>query len=739
VALRAHGHERIDDWYWLRERDNPEVLAHLEAENAYTAAMTEHLEPLREELYAEIVARIQETDLSVPVTKGSFAYYARTVEGEQYPIHCRRPAGDRDLPGAGLEDPGPGDPAALAPDEQVLLDENRQAAGHDYFSLGSYAISPDHRLLAYGTDTTGAERFRLRVRDLQTGADLPEAIDDTYYSLAWANDSTTLFYVRPDQANRPYQLWRHRVGTPAESDTCLYTEEDERFFVAVGSTKDERYVVLQLSSQVTSEIRLLDADRPLGSFSVVEPRRDGVEYGVEHHGGRLLVVTNDQAKNFRLLEAAAGGGSPRPAEELLPYDPSVRLLGIDVFARYLVLYERAGGLRRIRVADLGDGGAEDPVRTPSPEGTPSPGGAGPGAAPRLGPLDPARLHVIEQPEAVSTAWGGPNPEFSSQVLRYEYTSLVTPRSVYDYDLSTRRATLRKRQPVRGGYDPSCYRTERAWAEGLDGAAVPVSLVYREGIERDGSAPALLYGYGAYEASVDPAFSSLRLSLLDRGFVVAVAHVRGGGELGRPWYEDGKLLRKRNTFFDFIACGRHLVEEGWTSTERLVARGGRAGGMRMGVVANEAPSLFRAIVAEVPFVDCLTTMLDDTLPLTVTEWEEWGNPKDDPEAYAYMKSYSPYDNVAAQHYPRLLVTGGLNDPRVGYWEPAKWVAKLRSLSPDSQVLFKCELGSGHAGPSGRYHAWEEEAFVLSFILDAVGLAGPGPQDRARPPGGAGPAR
>lgn len=702
TVLRAHGDERVDDWWWLRDREDPGVIAHLEAENAYTEAMTAHLAPLRKRLYAEIVARIKETDLSVPVRKGPFAYYARTAEGQQYPIHCRRPATAAEP--AGPQDGGPEpaeEPAEAPPDEQVLLDENLEAFGHDYFSLGSYAISPDHRLLAYGTDTSGAERFRVRVRDLETGDELPEVIEDTYYSLAWAKDCATVFYVRPDQATRPYQLWRHRVGTPASSDVCVYTEPDERFFLQVGTTKDERYVVMELSSQLTTEVHVLDAERPEDDLTVVEPRRHGVEYEVEHHAGQLLIVTNDGAPNFRLVAAPVGRPGAGAWRELLPYDPSVRLLGVDVFDRHLVLYERAGGLRRIRVADLGD----DPAAVLG----------GPGG------LDPGRLHELPQAEAVSTSYGGPNPEFSSSTLRYEYTSLVTPRSVYDYDLSRRQATLRKRQPVLGDYDASRYRTERTWAN-ASGVQVPVSLVFREGTPRDGSAPALLYGYGAYEASVDPTFSSLRLSLLDRGFVIALAHVRGGGELGRPWYEDGKLMHKRHTFSDFIACGQHLVAEGWTSPERLVARGGSAGGMLMGVVANEAPELFRAIVAEVPFVDCLTTMLDDTLPLTVTEWEEWGNPKDDPEAYRYMKSYSPYDNVGGRRYPRLLVTAGLNDPRVGYWEPAKWVAKLRAAAPAASVLLKCELGSGHHGPSGRYHAWEEEAFVLSFVLESVGLEG-----------------
>jgi oligopeptidase B len=687
IVLRAHGDERLDDWYWLRERDDPDVIAYLEAENAYTKAAMADTTALQDTLYAEIVARIQETDLSVPVRKGPWSYYSRTVEGRQYAIHCRRPA---QPPG----EPDPTDPATPAgdeaegdPAEEVLLDENDLAAGHEYFSLGGLAVSPDHRLMAFAVDTTGGERHRLRVRDLTTGTDLPDQVEDVYYGLAWANDGATLFYTRPDDAMRPHQLWRHAVGTAPEADVVVHEEPDERFYVGVSKTKDDAFVVLELESKVTSESRVLSGDDPDGDFRVIEPRRQGVEYTVEHHGGRFLIVTNADAENFRLVEAPVERPGRDAWRDVIAHRPDVRLEDIDVFAEHLVVYERAEANRQIRVTGLRDG----------------------------------ESHTVSQPESVSTAWGGPNPEFGSRVLRYDYSSLVTPRSVYDYDMDDRVARLLKRQPVLGGYDPARYRTERVWATADDGTRVPISLVYREDRAPDGRGPALLYGYGAYEYSLDPLFSSLRLSMLDRGFLYAIAHVRGGGELGRRWYEDGKLLHKTNTFTDFVACARHLVADGWTSVDGLVARGGSAGGMLMGAVVNLAPQLFNAVVAEVPFVDCLTTILDDTLPLTVLEWEEWGNPKDDAEAYACLKSYSPYDNVGAGPHPEMLVTAGLTDPRVSYWEPAKWVAKLRATDPDARVLLKTEMGAGHQGPSGRYDAWRDEAFVLAFVLRSVGIA------------------
>jgi oligopeptidase B len=685
VELTAHGDVRIDDWYWLRDRDDPAVIAHLEAENAYTQGAMAPTEKRQQALYEEMVARIEETDVSVPARKGPWAYYVRTLEGSSYAIHCRRPATAPE----GAED--------AHDEEQVILDENRLAEGHDYLAVGNLAVSPDHRWLAYSTDTDGSERYTMRFRDLVDGGESPEEIADTTYGVAWANDNRTLFYVRVDQAMRPYQLWRHRVGDEPIGDDLVYEEPDEHFYLGVSRTKDDRFVIMNLESKMTTEVHVLSADDPDGELRVIEPRRHGVEYSVDHDAGdtvadggaRFLIVTNDEAEDFRLVEAPEDDPGRDRWQEVIPVDP---------FVGHLAVFERAEGETRVRVIDVERGTSV----------------------------------TVEQPESPSTVWGGPNPEYDASMLRYEYTSLVSPRSTIDYDFATGTTTLRKRQPVLGDFDPANYRTERLWATADDGTEVPLSVVYRPDLvapRQPGGegAPCLLYGYGSYEVSIDPVFSSLRLSLLDRGFVFAIAHVRGGGELGRRWYEDGRLAHKPHTFGDFIACAHALVDGGWTSPDRLVGRGGSAGGLLIGAVANLAPELFRAMVAEVPFVDCLTTILDDTLPLTVLEWEEWGNPVTDPNIYAVMKSYSPYDNVRRVaddgrplRYPDLLVTAGLSDPRVGFWEPAKWVAKLRAANPENRVLLKCELGAGHSGPSGRYDAWRDEALVFAFILDALGI-------------------
>jgi oligopeptidase B len=685
--LRAHGDERVDDWYWLRERDDPDVLAYLEAENAYTRAAMAHTETLQESLYAEIVGRVQETDVSAPVPRRPYEYFSRTIEGRQYAVHCRRVRGEGDPPDP-LAPPGDGG-------EQVLLDENALAAGHEYFALGGFAVSPDHALLAYSTDVTGGERYELRFRDLDGGADLPDVVPDVYYGLAWANDNRTILYTRPDEAMRPWQVWRHVLGTETADDALVHQEDDDRFYASVGRTRTGRFVVVSLDSKLTTEQWLVDADDPGAGRRLVSSRVQGVEYHVEHHaseehGDRLFVLTNDAgADNFKLMAAPAASPDRASWAEIVPHRDDVRLDGVEAFAGHLVLSERAGGLERICVRRLADDDS----------------------------------HLVAMPDPVYSAWTGSNPEFATTTLRFEYTSLVTPVSDIDYDLESRRAKVVKRQPVLGGFDPEQYETHRLWAlNEVDGTEIPISIVHRRGFERDGRAPLLLYGYGSYEISIDPAFSSVRLSLLERGFVWAIAHVRGGGELGRRWYDDGKLAHKTNTFTDFIACAEHLVAERYTAPERLVARGGSAGGLLMGAVVNARPDLFRAVVAEVPFVDCLTTILDESLPLTVTEWEEWGNPVADPEIYELMKSYSPYDNVEAKDYPAMLVTGGLNDPRVQYWEPAKWVAKLRATKTDDRpLLLKTELGTGHSGPSGRYDAWRDEALVLAFVLDQVGIS------------------
>ncbi|HXQ60734.1 MAG TPA: S9 family peptidase [Acidimicrobiales bacterium] len=699
AVLETHGDRRVDDWLWLRDRDDPEVLALLRSENAHTAAASAHLARFQEDLFGEIRGRIVETDLSVPVRKDAWWYYTRTVEGRDYAIHCRLPVNGegRDPatpPGTAAADAG--SDVGTWPGEEVLLDENLLAGDGTYLDVANLSVSPGHTRLAYAVDTTGDERFTLRIRDLATGADIPGEIEGTSYGVAWANDNETVFYTRPDAANRTYQLWRHRSGDPETPDVLVHEEPDERFHLGVERTKDGTFVLLELSSKITSEVRVIPADRPDTAPRAVERRRQGVEYQVEHHSETFLLLTNDSAENFRVVATPAADPGRDRWSEVIPHRDDVRLEGIDVFSRHLVSYERVDGNPRVRVIALLD---DRPWERPLSGGT-----------------------FVPIAETPSASWGGPNPEFESATLRYDYSSLVTPRTIYDLDMDEGRSVLRKRQPVLGGYDPAAYVTERLWATAPDGTRVPVSVVYRRDTPLDGSAPCLLYGYGAYEHSIDPVFSTFRLSLLERGFIFAIAHVRGGGELGRRWYEGGKLLAKPNTFTDFVACAHHLVEAGWTSADRLVARGGSAGGLLIGAVANLAPEAFRAMVSEVPFVDCLTTILDDTLPLTVIEWDEWGNPGADPQVYAVMKSYSPYDNVRLTHYPDMLVTAGLEDPRVGYWEPTKWVQKLRAADPSNRVLFKVELSAGHAGPSGRYDAWRDEAFVLAFILDAVGLAG-----------------
>jgi oligopeptidase B len=685
TVLRAHGDERVDDWYWLRERDNPEVRAYLEAENDYTAAALTHTTALQERLYDEIIGRVQETDASVPVPYGPYEYFVRTIAGRQYDISCRRPARTPGLPDPFAE---PATPAG----EEIVIDENALAAGHDFFALGAFAISADHRLVAYSTDTTGGERFELRFRDVGTGEDLPDVIPDTYYEVAWASDSRTVFYVRPDAAMRPWQVWRHVLSEPVSDDVLVYQEDDDRYNVGVGLTRTRRFIIIASASRITSEIRLVDADEPTGAPRLVEARRQGVEYSVEHHvsarhGDRLFLVTNDDgAEGFKLMVAPVASPGRAAWVEVVGHRADVRLDDADAFADQLVLSERTEGLEQLRVLDLATGAA----------------------------------HVVALPDPVYAVGLGDNPEFDVSTARYAYTSLVAPPSTYEYDLAQRTATLLKRQPV-NGYEPGDYESHRLWAIAADGVRVPISVVHRRGLARDGRAPALLYGYGSYEASIDPAFSSSRVSLLERGFVFAIAHVRGGGEMGRAWYEDGKLSHKPNTFTDFIACAETLAAEGYTSPDRLAARGGSAGGLLMGAVVNQRPDLFRVVVAEVPFVDCLTSMLDEDLPLTVNEWEEWGNPVVDADIYNLMKSYSPYDNVESKRYPAMLVTAGLHDPRVQYWEPAKWVAKLRTLKTDDNLLvLKTELGAGHRGPSGRYDAWRDEAFVLAFLLDQLGV-------------------
>jgi oligopeptidase B len=683
-----HGDTFIDEYAWLADKEDRETIAYLEAENAYTEAMTAGQAGLRDAIFGEIKARTQETDLSVPTRKGGWWYYTRTVEGMQYPVYCRRAVRPDDAGPPISEDGSPLD------GEQVLLDGNQLAGDEKFFSMGAYDVSPDGRLLAYSTDFSGSERFTMRVKDLVTGETAADEIPDTFYGSAWSRDGSALFYVTVDEAWRPYRVWRHMVGTPAAEDIIVYEEPDEKFWVGVGLTRSERYLLISADSKLTSEAWLLDAAQPQGEFTVVMPRRPGVEYGVEHQvradgTDRLLILHNDHAENFELAEAPVR--NPAQWTPVIPGRPDTRLLGVDAFAEYLVVYLRRDGLTGLRIVRP-DGGE----------------------------------HEVAFGEPVYTVAPGSNPDYESGLFRLGYASLVTPDSVYDCDTATGQLTLLKRRPVLplpdgSDYDPGDYEQYREWATAADGTRIPISLVCRKGTPRDGSSPFLLSGYGSYEISMDPSFSVPRLSLLDRGFGYAIAHVRGGGEMGRRWYDDGKMLRKANTFTDFVACAEHLVAQGWTTPSRLIARGGSAGGLLMGAVANIAPQDFGGIVAQVPFVDALTTILDPSLPLTVTEWEEWGDPLHDPQVYAYMKSYSPYENVTGRAYPPILAVTSLNDTRVLYREPAKWIARLQEAGRGGPFLLKTEMVAGHGGRSGRYDKWREEALILAWIVTTTGAA------------------
>ncbi|WP_433081389.1 S9 family peptidase [Dactylosporangium sp. CA-052675] len=673
-----HGDTVVDEYFWLQNRDDPDTVAYLEAENAFTTAATAHLEPLRETLFNEIKSRTKETDLSVPTRKGGYWYYTRTEEGKQYGIHCRVPAAEgRDAP------PEIGDGTPL-PGEEVLLDGNALAGDSEYFALGTFDLSVDGQLLAYSTDFSGDERFTLRVKDLRTGEDRPDVIENAFYGSAWSADGSTLFYVTVDEAWRPNRVWRHAMGTTGE-DAIVFEEPDERFWVGIELTRSERFLLIDVNSKVTSEVLVIPADAPLTPPRSIAPRRQGVEYSVEHHGHRFLILHNDGAEDFALAYTSVD--NPGDWTTLIEHEPGTRLLQVDAFSGHLVVSLRRDGLTGLRVV----------------------------------PLQGAAQYDIAFPEPLYSVGPEANLEYDTTSFRLHYVSMVTPDSVFDCNLDSGELTLRKQKPVLGDFDASRYEQHREWAIAGDGTRVPISIVARKGTPRDGSTPAVLYGYGSYESSMDPWFSIPRLSLLDRGVVFAIAHIRGGGEMGRRWYDEGKMLAKMNTFTDFIACAEHLVKAGWTAPERLIARGGSAGGLLMGAVANLAPGAFGGIVAQVPFVDALNTILDPSLPLTVTEWEEWGNPLQDPEVYAYMKSYTPYENLAAVPYPAILAVTSLNDTRVLFHEPAKWVARLRATSPSTHVLLKTEMGAGHGGPSGRYDAWREEAFVVAWLLDRVGLA------------------
>jgi oligopeptidase B len=704
ITTEHHGRTRVDDYEWLREKDSPEVRGYLDAENAYTEQRTAHLADLRSRIFEEIKARTLETDLSVPVRRRGYWYYGRSFEGREYGASCRVPVTDPDdwTPPQPDEDCAPDQPAL--PGEEVLLDLNELAEGHEFFSLGGSSVSPDTTLIAYSTDVVGDERYTVRIKDLGSDKLLDDEITGVLGGVTWDPEGRDLYYSTVDETWRPDKIWRHRLGTAQADDELVFHEQDGRFWLGVGRSRTERFLVIAAGSKTTSEYHVLDTERPGLGFRCFAERVEGVEYSLEHAvlGGedRFLVLHNASGPDFELAVAPI---DPTPREgwdPLIAHDPAVRLEDVDAFAGHLVVHQRSRGLTQLRILELGEQGVGDD-------------------------------YLIEFDVETYTVGASSNPSFEQPTVRLGYTTLAVPSSVYDYDVRGRTRTLLKRAPVLaspswGDYDPDDYEEHRLWATSDDGEKVPISIVCRRGAREDeggGSVPVpvLLYGYGAYEMSMDPYFSIARLSVLDRGGAFAIAHVRGGGEMGRRWYDDGKLLRKQHTFSDFIACARHLVETGWTTADRLVAEGGSAGGLLMGAVANQAPEAFGGIATSVPFVDPLTSMLDASLPLTVTEYDEWGDPASDPEVYDCIAAYAPYDNVAARDYPPILAETSLNDTRVLYVEPAKWVARLRADAPDADVLLRTEMSAGHGGVSGRYKSWHDRAFSLAWILDRMGLA------------------
>jgi oligopeptidase B len=660
-----HGDVRADDWFWLRTKSDPAVAAYLEAESAYARGVLAPTAALQERLYQEMLGRIKQTDLSVPVRDHGWWYYSRTEEGKQYPVYARK-RGSLDAP------------------EEVTLDVNRLAEGQAYMGVGAYRVSDDGTLLAFSTDSTGFRQYTLQVKDLRTGRLLPDRMEKVV-SVTWAADGRTLFYTVEDHAKRSHRVLRHVLGTDPARDSVVYEERDERFGVYVGRTRSRAFLVMSSGSHTTSELRVLEASQPAGEWRVVLPRTQDVEYDLDHHGDRFYLRINDTGRNFRLVSMpTARTASPPVLTEVLPHRADVMLESADFFRDHWIASERVNGLPRLRVTALRTGQAHD----------------------------------VAFPEPVYTASLASNPEFDARTVRYAYQSLVTPQSVFEYDLDGRRATLLKRTEVLGGYDPAAYASERVHATASDGTRIPISLVYRKGLRRDGSAPALLYAYGSYGSSTDPTFNSNRLSLLDRGFVYAIAHIRGGGDLGKPWHDAGRMANKMNSFTDFVAAAEHLVAERFTSPERLAIQGGSAGGLLMGAVTNLRPELFKAVVAQVPFVDVINTMLDESLPLTVGEFLEWGNPKV-PEQYRWMRAYSPYDNLTRRAYPAMLVETSFNDSQVLYHEPAKYVARLRTLKTDANpLLLVTNMGAGHGGASGRYDRLREIARGYAFMIGQV---------------------
>jgi oligopeptidase B len=680
--MTQHGDTRVDNYYWMRlsdeqknapdstrDQQTKDVLDYLNAENAYTKSMLAHTDAFQTKLFEEMKGRIKETDQSVPVKDNGYWYYTRYEAGKDYAFNCRK----KDSMETGTE--------------EVLVDGPALAQGHDYWALGGLDVSEDNTILVYSEDIVSRRIYTASFRNIQTGEMLADKIEGISGCPVWANDNKTLFYVKKDPTTlRDFQIWKHILGTPQSNDVVVFEEKDEEFSCFVYKTKSKKFMVIGSNQTLSNEYRVLSADAPAGDFKVIQPRERNLEYSIDHYGDRFYITTNLDAKNFRLMSCPESATTKENWQEVIAHRADVFLEGIEIFKDYLVVEERKSGLVQLRVIRWGD----------------------------------KSEYYVEFQDPTYAAGVGANPDFDTQVLRYGYSSLTTPASTYDFNMSTKDRKLMKQQEIVGGHDPNQYNSERLYATATDGTLVPISLVYKKGTPLDGSAPTLLYAYGSYGATMDAGFSSARLSLLNRGFVYAIAHIRGGQEMGRHWYEDGKLLKKKNTFTDFINCAEHLIANNYTSKEKLFAMGGSAGGLLMGAITNMRPDLWRGVVSAVPFVDVITTMLDETIPLTTFEFDEWGNPKNK-EYYDYMKSYSPYDNIEKKDYPNLLVTSGYWDSQVQYWEPAKYVAKLRDYKTDKNLLlFWCNMDAGHGGKSGRFEALKEVALEYAFMMDLVGI-------------------